>query len=134
MKVKICYIIIGILIISNCFLAALHIYDLKKGQYTYREETIYITDGERIEYDEEYAVKLAAIVYSQMYGKEYSEDDFYIESKDDFSGNPCWVVKSKEVMDTYTSALAFHDNFLERLFIDKKCGAIVAYFKEEPYE
>ncbi|MCD8090592.1 MAG: hypothetical protein LUD81_08250 [Clostridiales bacterium] len=109
----ICIIVIILLIAADCL-----------GAWKYSLYT---------RYDERYALRLAAVTYEQMYGKEYSEDDFYIEAHN--FPKRCWVVRSKEAVEAGFKEKGIGCYRLPvGLFIDRESGEIITYIEESSDE
>ncbi len=79
----------------------------------------------KIDFDEDYAVNVAIIVYKQLYGEEYSADDFIVD--DERFGTLCWHVRIDRLKEgaPFNAIAPFIDDMPKGLVIDKNNGAIL---------
>lgn len=108
--------LIMIIIISSCVFYILNKYFTHDGFYF--EQTMNLYNAKEIKFDENYVVNVAIIVYKQLYGKEYSADDFIVSDTGKF-GSSNWNVFLDKPFDG-----VIYDGG-KGLVINKKNGAIV---------
>lgn len=84
--------------------------------------------GKYFEYDEEYALQIAMIIYNRTYNKKFSKSDFIIENSSFAKNKNVWKVCLKEPHDEFYSKKTvdtIYDGH-NGLYIDKTSGAVIA--------
>lgn len=115
-------LIIGAVISIFLFLFKINIWDQYfKHNIYYTERTMTWENAKKIDFDEDYAINVAIIVYKQLYGKEYSADDFIVDD-DGIFGPLCWNVSLGPFSKPFNGII---DDMPKGLVIDKNNGAIL---------
>lgn len=103
-------------------------YKDNKMQNLYFDDTFYY-GGEYFDYDEDYALNVAVIIYNRVYNQQFTKNDFYIDSADFTNDNKnVWHIYLKKNYDEFIAKLS-NDMMYDKsqgLYIDKNCGAIIA--------
>ena len=92
-----------------------------KHNIYYTEKTMIWENAEKIDFDEDYTVNVAIIVYKQLYGAEYSADDFIVDD-DGIFGPLCWNVCLGPFSKPFNGII---DDMPKGLVIEKNNGAIL---------
>lgn len=122
-------IILIILLLINIYLFKRNMYLFENNSLDkfFGKHTVSYTTKE-IQYNEDYAVNVAIIIYKQLYKKDYSADDFCV--KDDSRFGPlCWNV-ALDPLKNNTPFNCVIDESPKGLVISKNNGAIVVNLGE----
>lgn len=99
-----------------------------EGNIYKSRQTLTLSGVKKINYDEDYAIDVAVIVYNQLYNNEYSYEDFIADDNGRF-GTLCWNVRLNPLKD-YEQFNGILDESPKGLVISKENGAILANLGE----
>lgn len=84
-----------------------------------------------INYDEQYAVSVAIVIYEQLYNKKYLPKDFIVENKEFGEYGSVWNVYLKETRQKFIDNDNIIYDGITGLFISKENGGILVNIGEE---
>ena len=128
------YIFVLIFLVVSLYLIYSSIYNhtynnnFKPSYKNYYETLIYPNESEII-YDEQYALNTAIYIYSKLYNKNYTKEDFIIDDDIGWLEVPCWHIYLNKSRILNNGTVATYD-FPEGLMIYKKTGAVLVNYGE----